>query len=43
MARLCVMAQRPGFLLDLIDAPDADSMLKILLDTEAEVLKNLVP
>lgn len=43
MARLCVMAQRPGFLLDLVDAPDAESMLKILLDTEAEVLKNLVP
>jgi excisionase family DNA binding protein len=42
MARLCVMAQRPGFLLDLINASDAESMLKILLDTEAEVLKNLV-
>ena len=41
MARLCVMAQLPGFLLDLIDAPDAESMARILLDAEAEVLKNL--
>ncbi len=41
MARFCVMAQRPGFLLDLINAPDAEAMWKILLDAEAEVIKNL--
>ena len=41
MARLCVLAQQPGFLLSLVEAPDAEKMFELLARAEEEVLRAL--
>ncbi len=41
MARICVLALRPGFLVSLVEAPDARVMFDLLAGAEAEIVREL--